>query len=63
MLFLPEGRTGKAREPSKKLWSFGIREHWIEKYFHLALKGTWLYPTQPSQRNLIHILLNGNSRN
>ena len=39
MLFLSEGRTGKAREPSKKLWSLGIREHWIEKYFHLGLKG------------------------
>jgi hypothetical protein len=33
-LFLREGQTGEAREPSKRNALSQIGQHWIEKYFH-----------------------------
>jgi hypothetical protein len=37
MMLLPEGQTGEAWEPSKKLFSFGNRGALDKKYFRLAL--------------------------
>ena len=52
MLLLPEGRTGKAREPPKKLRSFGNPGALIRKVLSLSLKGLpGSDPTPPSQKN------------
>jgi hypothetical protein len=36
-VLLPEGQTVEAWEPSKNNGLSEIREHWIQKYFHLSL--------------------------
>jgi hypothetical protein len=41
-LFLPEGQTGKAWEPSKSNAFSVIGKHWIEKYIHFLPPSSYI---------------------